>query len=585
MTDRSRRTRRRPALPLTLVLACLAAGLSLAAQPRPWFDEVTAATGLTFVHDNGATGEFHLPEIMGAGVALADIDNDGDLDVILVQSGKVGTRDEGGQEDSGALLHQVWRNDLRVAPDGTRTLTFTDVSARAGLVVRGYGMGIATGDYDGDGLVDLYITGIGSNTLWRNRGDGTFEDVTDRAGVDDPRWSTSASFADLDGDGRLDLFVTNYVDFTWTSNKPCTEPAGSRDYCSPKAYRPVPDRLFRNRGDGTFEDVSEAAGILRAYGNGLGVAVRDFDLDGRLDVYVANDATPSQLWRNQGDGTFEDEGLLSGVAFNAAGRPEGSMGVAAGDPDADGDEDILVSNLVGETFVFYRNDGTGGFEDHRAHIGLAQPTATMTGFGTEWLDADNDGVSDLILVNGAVNLIPALRGTPNPFRQRNQLMRGVATPDFRLEEISGDAAGPAFAHLEVSRGLAIGDLDNDGYPDAVISNNAGPARVLRNTAATGNHWIGLELRQPAPNRFAIGATVTLTPGPSSGRLYRVHTDGSYLSASDPRILVGLGGHDGPVTATVTWPDGTTARYDGLTPGRYHRIERPAAGSGVLSSPP
>lgn len=557
-----------------LVAACLLAGVSLAAQPRPWFDDVTEATGLTFVHDNGAKGEFHLPEIMGAGIALVDIDNDGDLDVVIIQS--QGSEGPPGYPTSATeRLHQVWRNDLRVAADGTHTLTFTDITATAGLVVRGYGMGIATGDYDGDGLVDLYITGLGSNTLWRNTGNGTFEDVTDRAGVDDTRWSTSASFADLDGDGHLDLFVANYVDFAWAANKPCTEPAGARDYCAPSAYRPVPARLFRNNGDGTFEDVSESAGILRAYGAGLGVAIRDFDGDGHLDIYVANDATPSQLWRNQGDGTFEDEGLLSGTAFNAAGRPEGSMGIAAGDPDADGDEDIVVTNLVGETFVLYRNDGMGGFEDQRAQTGVAQPTAMMTGFGTEWLDADNDGVSDLIFVNGAVNLVPELRGTENPFRQRNQLLRGIASPTFHLEEIVGDAAGPAFAHLEVSRGLAIGDLDNDGFPDAVISNNAGPARVLRNTAATGHTWIGLELRQPGPNIAAIGATVIVAPGPSSGRLYRVRTDGSYLSASDPRVLVGLGNHREPVTATVTWPDGTKEEFAGLAPGRYHRLEKVA----------
>ena len=460
-------------------------------------------------------------------------------------------------------------------------LRFVDVTDRAGIGAHGDGMGVAVGDYDGDGFQDLYLTALGPNALYRNRGDGTFEDVTARAGVDDTRWSASAAFADLDGDGDLDLFVTNYLDAA--SDKPCFEPAGARDYCPPTRYRPVPDRLFRNRGDGRFEDVSEAAGILRAFGNGLGVAIGDYDLDGRPDVYVANDTTPNQLWRNQGDGRFVDLGPLSGAAFNAVGRPESSMGIASGDPDADGDEDLVVTNIVGEAFVMYVNDGRGGFEDRRADVGLAQPTAAMTGFGVAWLDADNDGTADLLAVNGAVTLMPELRGQAVPYRQRNQLFRGVLsrpapapggarTTRFRLEEVRDDAAGPAFAPLGVGRGLAVGDVDNDGFPDAVITNNGGPARVLRNTAATGHAWVGLELRQPGPNRYAIGATVVIDAGPAAGRLFRVRTDGSYLSASDPRVLVGLGDHRGPVTAAITWPDGTRQRRT-LTPGRYVRVEK------------
>ncbi len=569
-------------------------------QPKPWLADVTADVGLTFTHDNGATGEFHLPEIMGAGVALLDYDNDGDLDVFLVQSGWEEPRNEGTKELR-REGHRLFRNDLRVDADGRRTLSFTDVTDAAGLVMTGYGMGVATGDYDGDGFIDLYVTAFGSNTLYRNTGTGTFQDVTAAAGVDDTRWSSSAAFVDVDRDGHLDLFVANYVDFTAAANKPCTEPAGARDYCAPSVYRPVPDRLFRNRGDGTFEDVSERAGILRAFGAGLGVAIGDYDRDGHPDIYVANDATPNQLWRNQGNGTFEDDGLLSGTAFNAAGRPEGSMGIASGDFDGDGDEDIVVTNLIGETFVLYENDGTGGFEDRRAPVGLAQPTAMMTGFGVEWADFDNDGVLDLVLVNGAVNLVPSLRGTPNPFRQRNQIFRGSGVGDrgsgigdrgsgigdqgsgvggrgsgvgARLEELTGAAAGPAFDLLEVGRGLAIGDLDNDGYPDVVLSNNAGPARVLRNSASSGHAWVGFDLRQPGPNRFAIGATVTVDAGPSAGSLFRVRTDGSYLSASDSRVLVGMGEHRAPVTATVTWPDGTSQKVGALTPGRYHRLTHP-----------
>ncbi len=332
------------------------------------------------------------------------------------------------------------------------------MTARAGIGTHGDGMGVAVGDYDGDGLMDLYLTALGPNALYRNRGDGTFEDVTARAGVDDPRWSTSAAFADLDADGDLDLFVANYLDPA-SSGKPCFEPAGARDYCPPTSYRPVPDRLFRNRGDGRFEDVSEAAGILRAYGNGLGVAIGDYDRDGRPDIYVANDATPNQLWHNQGDGRFVDVGPLSGAAFNALGRPEGSMGIASGDPDADGDEDLLVTNIAGETFAMYVNDGRAGFEDRRADVGLAQSTGAMTGFGVAWLDADNDGTADLLAVNGAVTLVPELRGQAVPYRQRNQVFRGVLSrpssgtagarnPRFRLEEDPGRRRGSSVRAAE-----------------------------------------------------------------------------------------------------------------------------------------
>ncbi len=583
---------------LTVVIA---AWLLVAATPvrptarqvaaTPWFEDVTTAVGLDVRHRNGARGEFLIQEIIGPGVGLIDYDNDGDLDVVAVQgpatiaahAAGTGRQAAGGGDATSEPLARLFRNDLRVASDGTRTLRFVDVTARAGIGARGNGMGVAVGDYDGDGLADLYLTTQGPNALYRNRGDGTFEDVTSRAGVDDDRWSTSAAFADLDGDGDLDLFVANYVDASVSAARPCFEPAGARDYCPPTRYRPVPDRLFRNRGDGTFEDASEAAGILGAYGNGLGVVIGDYDGDGRPDVFVANDATPNQLWRNKGGGRFVDEGPLSGAAFNALGRPEGSMGIASGDPDADGDEDLAVTNIAGETFVLYANDGRGGFEDRRVDVGLSQATAAMTGFGVAWLDADNDGVSDLLAVNGAVTLVADLRGQPVPYRQRNQLFRGelARTSDrpsgtprarFQLHEIRGEAAGDAFAPLDVSRGLAVGDLDNDGFADAVIANNGGPVRVLRNTAATGHGWAGLDLRQRGPNPFAIGATVTFDAGPAAGRLFRVRTDGSYLSASDSRILVGLGTHRANVTATVTWPDGSRQQIP-VTPGRYMRVER------------
>lgn len=547
------------------------------AAPLPWFEDVTTAVGISFTHRNGAQGDFRLQEIIGSGVGLIDVENDGDLDIVVVQG-----RDRLAPQSSSPMA-RLYRNDLRVAPDGTRTLRFVDVTDRSGLRRRGEGMGVATGDYDGDGYTDLYLTAVGDDALYRNRGDGTFEDVTAAAGVNDPRWSTSAAFLDVDGDARLDLFVTNYVDPTASSGRPCFEPAGARDYCPPTRYRPVPSRLFRNRGDGRFEDVSEAAGILRAFGNGLGVAIGDYDLDGRSDIFVANDGTPNQLWRNTGSGRFEDRGPLSGVAFDALGRPEGSMGIASGDPDADGDEDLVVTNLAGETFAFYVNDGSGGFDDRRGETGLARPTAAMTGFGVAWLDGDNDGTADLLAVNGAVGMVPALRGENVPYRQRSQIFRGVGiraaavaslavTEPFRLEELLGSAAGTAFEPPHVSRGLAVGDLDNDGFADAVVTNNGGPLRVLRNRAATGHGWAGIVLRQPGSNRAAVGGSVLVEGGPAKGRLFRVRTDGSYLSAHDRRVLVGLGAYQGPITVLITWPDGRSQRAR-LTPGRYTQVER------------
>jgi enediyne biosynthesis protein E4 len=513
------------------------------------FVEVAAAVGLDFLHRNGATGQYYMPELIGAGAALFDYDDDGDLDVFLLQGQPFGVEVAADREHT----HRLFRNEL--IPTGQ--LRFTDVTARAGVGLAAYGMGAAVADYDNDGDVDLYVTAFGSNTLYRNNGNGTFTDVTAEAGVDDPRWSTSASFVDFDLDGHLDLFVANYLDFSIASQRECFDSTGARDYCGPRSFQPAPDRLFHNEGNGRFTDATERAGLTRADGNGLGVVAGDYNGDGWPDIYVANDATPNQLWINQHNGTFVDEGPLSGAAFNAAGNPEGSMGVASGDYDADGDEDLFVTNIIGETFVLYTNDGSAGFEDARVRAGVAQPTAGFTGFGTDWFDYDNDGWLDLFMANGAVNVLERLRGQPNPYHMKNLLFRNLGTG--RLEDVSAQA-GPAFELSEVSRAAAFGDVDNDGDTDIVVTTNNGPARLLRNQAGSDTPWLQVRLDAGAANRFGIGAWVALerAGGPTLWR--RVKTDGSYLAASDSRIQLGLDGAPAPATLVVSWPGGETERW-------------------------
>lgn len=555
-------------------------GAATPAPSAPIFVESAAATGLNFTHVNGAAGHYYLPEVMGAGVALFDYDNDGDLDVFLVQGlpaedfAKAGALPveaaKAGRGSSGKATCRLFRNDLVIAADGGRTLRFTDVTAAAGVGLRGYGMGAAVGDYDNDGYPDLFVTGFGSTTLLRNNGDGTFTDVTRRAAISESGWSTSAAFVDYDRDGYLDLFVARYVDFTIAANKQCNDPAGARDYCTPRAYRPVPARLFHNDGRGHFADVTAPAGITKAYGAGLGVAVGDYNGDGWLDIYVANDGGSNQLWINKHDGTFVDQGLISGAALNANGNPEGSMGIASGDFDLDGDEDLFVTNIVGETSVLYVNDGRGNFADARAKSRLAALTAAFTGFGTDWIDYDNDGWPDLFVANGAVNIVEALRGQPSPYRMRNQLLHNDGAG--RFEETSA-GAGPAFARAEISRGAAFGDIDNDGDVDIVVTNNNGPVRLLLNQLGTANHWLQVRLEQRPSNRFGIGSWVGVERTGQKTLWRRVRSDGSYLSASDVRAHFGLGSSSDVSAVAVQWPDGERERWPAVKGDRLVVLRR------------
>jgi hypothetical protein len=527
--------------------------------------------GLAFQHVNGASGRYHLPEIMGPGCALLDYDRDGDLDVLLIQGRAL---DASTGSSAAAPRPQLFRNEL--SPGGTaHTLRFSNVTDRARFAAGDFGMGVAVGDYDNDGDPDLYLTNYGSNRLYRNNGDGTFDDVTRASGdgLDDPRWSSSASFGDYDADGDLDLFVANYVDFTIQGAKVCHDPTGVRDYCGPLQFRPVPDRLFRNNGDGTFADVSESAGITRAYGAGLGVSADDFNGDRRLDFYVANDATGNQLWLNRGDGTFEDTGLVAGVAVNMDGQPEGSMGIATGDADNDGDLDVFVTNITRETHAFYRNLGGGQFEDARQSAGVAAATAPDTGFGTEFFDYDHDGLLDLFSANGAVTISEALRGNSFPFAQENRVLRNVGHGRF-VDATRG--AGAAFRVAEVSRGAAFGDIDNDGDIDVLVANNGGPARLLLNQAGR-RHWLQVRLEGSSDNRQGLGARVGLRREDGTLVWRRTRTDGSYLSASDPRVHFGLGSDAHIREVIVEWRRGPRESWSGL---RSNRIVTLKQGTGT-----
>ena len=560
-------------LPVTVAVLgfCLLSQVLSAAGP-PVFREAARETGLDFHHFIGATGEYFFPEIMGSGVGMFDYDGDGDLDLYFVQGAMLDRTREVSQSSFPYVGEEPPRNRLfRNELNPTGTLRFTDVTREAGVGHPGYGMGMAVGDYDNDGHLDLYLTNFGSNVLYRNSGDGTFNDVTRDAGVDDPRYSASSTFLDYDSDGDLDLYVANYVSFTLKGNRRCG--GERRDYCAPGVYQPLPDRLFRNEGNGRFTDRSEEAGLGRAFGAGLGVVAADLDLDRRADIYVANDGTPNQLWINQGDGTFLDQGLVSGTAYNIDGVAEAGMGVTAADFDGDGDDDLFVTHNKKETNTLYLNGRQKGFADATSRFGLANPSVPYSGFGTLWFDYDNDGWLDLFVANGAVVMDdrqPA--DSPYPYAQENQLFRGDGTG--RFQEIGSDVAGPALDLVEVSRGAAFGDIDNDGDVDIAIANNNGPARLLLNQVGSRNHWLGIRLvgERGAPSSFNQARVALFREG-RKPLWRRCHTDGSYLSANDNRVLFGLGSSKDVGRLVVHWPDGLCESWSGVGADRYISLSK------------
>ena len=557
-----------------------AAGTGPPGGDAEWFVDATAATSLDFVHFNGMTGGYYFPENMAPGVGLLDYDNDGDLDVYFVQGEILAP----GKTAADALVpprglqppgDRLFRNDLQVRPDGTRELRFTDVTAVSGIVSRGYGMGVAAGDIDNDGWVDLYVTRFGPNQMFRNNRDGTFSDVSTRSGTADPSWSVSAAFVDVDRDGWLDLYVGNYLRYTVATDKPCVSAAGIRDYCPPAAYDAAPPRLYRNERNGTFADITGRAGLSGEYGPALGVTTADVDNDGWADIYVANDGAENQLWINRHNGTFVNRGLIAGAALNADGKAKASMGVDAGDADNDGDDDLFMTTLTSEGINFFVNDGTGSFEDRSTPSGLAPASLPFTGFGAAWIDADNDSLLDVVTANGTIIAIDAQLRAKDPFprRQRRQLFRNLG--GARFEDVS-DQAGAAFAGLDAGRGAAFGDVDNDGRMDVIVGNVAGPARLLLNVRNRDAHWLGLRLAgaagsQAGPGRDMLGARVEVLRSGQPTLWRRARADGSYASANDPRVLVGLGASPLAPRVRVRWPDGDVEEWSSLPIDRWSTL--------------
>jgi enediyne biosynthesis protein E4 len=545
-----------------------------------WFVERAKETGLDFVHFNGMSGEQYYPEIMAPGVGLFDVDNDGDLDIYLTQGTMLGakkTLKDATYPPTAPLGDRLFRNDLVVGADGKPTLHFTDVTAPSGIKVTTYGMGIAVADYDNDGFVDIYRTGLSGSVLLRNNGNGTFTDVTAKTRVGNPNgWGVSAAFVDYDRDGWLDLFVGNYLLYSVAGDVDCLSVTGQHDYCPPNSYRAQPDRLYHNRGDGTFEDVTSHALEGGAYGPALGVLTADFNGDGWPDIYVGNDGQPNQLWINQKNGTFKDTAFISGAAVNGQGNSEASMGIDAGDYDNDGDEDIFITNWLAQMNILYVNMGDGVFEDRKAASGLGPPSLAKTGFGTAWFDYDNDSWLDLLTANGSVSIIEAQARVNDPFplKMLNQLYRNLG--NGRFEDVSAKA-GKAFTLNDVSRGAAFGDIDSDGDEDVVIGTAAGPVRLLINNIGNKNHWVGLRLVAPVPSvgrdkvRDQIGARVEIIRKNGGPLWRRARSDGSYASANDPRVLVGLGSSTDPVRLRVSWPSGKTEEFGDVPVDRWTTV--------------
>jgi hypothetical protein len=547
-------------------LYSLAGAFSIAGLPRLPYALPTAAStfeivppevsGITWRHSSGKSPEHYLPETTGAGCAFFDYDNDGWMDIYLVNSGKCDFFDP-----NPPLGNALYHNNR----DGT----FTDVTLRAGVSGGGYGQGVAVGDYDGDGFPDLYVTQYGRNILYHNNRDGTFTDVTEKAGVAAPGWSSSAVWFDYDNDGKLDLFVCRFVEFSKEKNKDCrVGDDAKRGYCIPHVYRPTASWLFHNNGDGTFTDVSKSSGIGAHLGKAWGAVAADINNDGLIDLFVANDTVANFLFANRGNGKFDEIGEISGVAYSAEGRPRSGMGVDAADFDQDGWMDLFVANIDHEMYSLYRNNHDETFDDQAGRTGIAKATRLMSGWGLKFFDFDNDGKLDLFLANGNPDdLIERLQ--PQVTYEEPPLLFRNTGKGF--ENIS-QQAGPVFGHRLSARGLAVGDFNNDGSIDALISVNDGAPILLRNNSEPRNHWLGVRLIGTKSNPDAVGASVACQA--QDLKLTRVRVGGgSYLSDHDPRMVLGIGGRTKIDWLEVKWPQpsGKSERFMDLPLDRYITI--------------
>lgn len=515
-----------------------------AAEPHapsfPTLHEVTASAGIDFAHERGATPTRFLVEAMGGGVTVLDFDGDGRQDLYFVDSGDVPF----GPGAKRAPANKLYRN--------LGGLRFEDVTARAGVAGRGYMMGAIAADYDNDGDQDLFITGVGLNLLYRNRGDGTFEDATARAGLADDQWCTGATFLDADRDGDLDLFVLRYVAWDFASERPQTQ-SGVPVYPAPDVFEPIANRYWRNRGDGTFEDASQAAGVAELLGKGLGVLASDLDDDGDVDLYCANDTERNFVLENLGDGRFRDVGVVSGAAYGAEGRAESGMGVDGGDLDADGLTDIVVANFQREPNAVYRSEGRLRFTEVSAASGTAEAAMQSLGFGVRLADFDCDGELDLAVANGHIQERIAELEPGVGWAQAPQLFRGLGGARF---ELVSDLQPEDFRRPRVARGLACADLDDDGDLELVLGVLAGPAVVFENRGGQARNWIGVRCVGTRGDATALGAKVLLEAGGRT-RVGEVRSGGSYLSQSDLRVHFGLGDLERVERVIVRWPDGRT----------------------------